>query len=146
MGTGRRGSGYRRVADQAEVGEVKIQFKPDVFLTGVDEGLWKGILLFAGIRARYTNLPLVVTALENGIHRGTSGYDPTKSPPSNSFHYRQESRPPKASDLRSHDLDNADKIRITEEAKVELGPDYHLVLEAQNTANEHYHLQYGHFA
>lgn len=112
-----------------------IEFKQGVQLTDLNPELWTAILLFARVRSAKTQLPLVVTALRNGVHGGTSGYDPTKTPPSNSLHYRGL-----AVDLRSHDLDSADKLWLLDEARTLLGSAVYLILESPDTANEHYHL------
>lgn len=120
-----------------------IRFKESVRLTKVDPRLWKGILEFHRVRQGLTPLELTITSLEDGVHRGTSGYDSQASPPSNSRHYLGL-----AVDIRSKDLDTQDKDTLLLDATLALSGlgeplGYYLILEAKGTDNEHFHLQAG---
>jgi hypothetical protein len=69
--------------------------------------------------------PLVVTSVTDGQH----------SP--NSLHYKGL-----AFDFRSHDLANGRKLQVHGALRHHLGPDFDVILEALNTPNEHFHVEY----
>lgn len=68
---------------------------------------------------------LVITAISNGVH----------SP--NSRHYHSE-----ALDLRSNNFPSRESKRaFRSEFEYELGPQFRVLLEAEGTMNEHFHVQ-----
>lgn len=65
----------------------------------------------------------------------TSGLDGTHS--AQSYHYLGL-----ADDYRTHDVDRNALQQMVAQAKVELGPDYRVLLEDLNGSNEHLHVEY----
>lgn len=109
----------------------------DVNPKNVFPELMMGLLVFEGVYQEYFPAKsIVVTSINDGVHEGNTGYDSTKTPPSNSLHYQG-----RAVDIRAHDIPHNTAEIICSHVKQYLGRFYDLILEGEGD-NYHFHLEY----
>lgn len=79
---------------------------------------------------------MIVTSCNDGVHGGSSGYNSSAKPPSNSFHYLG-----KAVDIRMNDIP-IEKAHLIADMAAELLGEFDVVLESPGTSNCHLHCEY----
>ena len=102
-----------------------MKLKTGVKVGRIQPELVLGLVVANTIHQEITGEPLVVTSLADGKHKNTS------------LHYKGL-----AADIRSHDLNTAQKTHFSGAMKLALGSEFQLILEDEGKANEHYHLEY----
>ncbi len=101
-----------------------VRVKPGALFTMIAPGGFR-ILSAIDRTAQEINCDLCITSAGDGMHSGPN--DP---------HHRGE-----AYDVRSHDFTPQQKDTILSCLRKYLGPKFYAFLEAENTDNEHFHIQ-----
>lgn len=103
-----------------------MKIKEGVKINGLKPEILLGIIILeAAFNEHAQEIDFVITEITGGKH-GTG-----------SLHYCGQ-----AIDARTHGLTLYQKHDILKAAKFALGENYDLILEAENTANEHFHLEF----
>lgn len=99
--------------------------KAGVKAAGVKPELLLGLSVAETIYRKLTGEYLVVTSLTDGKHKAAS------------LHYKGL-----AADLRTHDLNTAQRQEFYLRLRDALGPDFDVIFEDEGKPNEHIHLEY----
>lgn len=99
--------------------------KAGVKAAGVKPELLLGLSVADTLHRRLTGEELVVTSLTDGKHKATS------------LHYKGL-----AADLRTKDLNTAQKQIFYLQLRDALGPDFDVIFEDEGKPNEHIHLEF----
>lgn len=103
----------------------RLNFKPHVMPAGAHPQVQSAIVTFVEVVWDIAKKESYITSMCDSIHG------------EHSFHYWCM-----AFDGRSKHLEDSEKDAVLEELKRRIGPGWDIILEARNTTNEHFHLEW----